>query len=69
MSTPYSTYKPNPKHTAPAVFLNMAPEPEAMTPERVAHTARQFGQRVSKREARAISALLTGWRGNTGKGA
>lgn len=65
-----SQYQHNPRATyvetkrAPSVFLATS-EPSDMTPERVIETGRQFGQRVSKREARAISAVLIGWRGVT----
>lgn len=43
--------------------MSKTPTPP-MTPARVAATARQFGQKVGRREARAISALLIGWRGS-----
>lgn len=33
-----------------------------MTPARVEQTARQFGQKVSKSEAKKIAAVLRGWR-------
>ena len=34
-----------------------------MTPSRVTQTAKQFGQKVSGKEARVIASLLKGWRG------
>lgn len=46
----------------PAPTAGRRPAPPPMTPERVVATASQFGQRVSAREARAISSLLRGWR-------
>jgi hypothetical protein len=34
-----------------------------MTPDRVIACGKQFGQKIGKKEAAAISALLIGWRG------
>ncbi len=39
-----------------------APQPAPASPALVAKTARQFGQKVSGKEAKLISALLTGRR-------
>lgn len=37
--------------------------PPPMTPSRVMATGRQFGQKIGKKEASRISALLRSWRG------
>lgn len=34
----------------------------AMTVERVQETGRQFGQKIGKKEAKAIAGLIQGWR-------
>ena len=40
----------------------MQTKPPPMTPARVVATGKQFGQKIGAKEAKAISALLIGWR-------
>lgn len=37
-------------------------EKNAMTPDRVKATGRQFGQKIGTAEAKRIAAVLKGWR-------